>query len=142
MRYFFVLFMWTCFTSLSVGQITITGYNHVALTVKDIEKSTIFYRDTVGLAVIPVPKHLQAIRSWFRIAEGQELHLLADRREAVTNNDPNHCHFSMTVTNADAVEVHLKALNVKYLRQQRFDGIWQIYITDPDGYSVEFNEAK
>ncbi|MBL7818360.1 MAG: sugar phosphate isomerase/epimerase [Saprospiraceae bacterium] len=29
-----------------------------------------------------------------------------------------------------------------YLRQKRFDGAYQIYVTDPDGYFIELNEPK
>ena len=124
------------------AQIPITGYNHVALAVKNIEESARFYREFIGLAPIEVPDHLKAIRSWFRIAPGQELHLLAGRTFPVANNDPNLAHFSLTIPDADPVEAYLKSKNYPYLRQQRFDGAWQIYIADPDGYFIELNEPK
>ncbi|MCC6463556.1 MAG: DUF1080 domain-containing protein [Saprospiraceae bacterium] len=124
------------------AQIAVSGYNHVALAVKDIEASARFYRDFIGLKPIEVPEHLKAIRSWFSIAAGQELHLLAGRTFPVTNNDPNAAHFSLTIANADPVEAYLKAQGLPYLRQQRFDGAWQIYISDPDGYFIELNEPK
>jgi catechol 2,3-dioxygenase-like lactoylglutathione lyase family enzyme len=124
------------------AQIAVTGYNHVALSVKNIEESARFYREVVGLQPLEVPDQLKAIRSWFRIAPGQELHLLAGRSFPVTNNDPNMAHFSLTIPNADTVEVYLKKIKLPYLRQQRFDGAWQIYITDPDGYFIELNEPK
>lgn len=124
------------------AQIPVTGYNHVALAVKDLEKSAAFYRETLGLEPIAVPADLKAIRAWFRIAPGQELHLLGGRKAAVTNNDPNLAHFALTIAAADPVEAYLKSKGVKYHRQQRFDGAWQIYLTDPDGYVIELNEPK
>lgn len=124
------------------AQIAVSGYNHVALCVKNIEESARFYREVIGLEPIEVPDHLKAIRSWFRIAPGQELHLLAGRTFPVTNNDPNMAHFSLTIADADPVEVYLKSKGLPYLRQQRFDGAWQIYISDPDGYFIELNEPK
>ncbi|HRI62044.1 MAG TPA: DUF1080 domain-containing protein, partial [Saprospiraceae bacterium] len=124
------------------AQIPVTGYNHVALAVKDIKESAKFYREFIGLEPIEVPEHLKAIRSWFKIAPGQELHLLAGRTFPVTNNDPNLAHFSLTIPDADPVEAYLKEKKYPYLRQQRFDGAWQIYITDPDGYFIELNEPK
>lgn len=124
------------------AQIPVTGYNHVALAVKDIQESAKFYGEFMGLERIEVPEHLKAIRSWFKIAPGQELHLLAGRTFPVTNNDPNLAHFSLTIPGADPVEAYLKEKNYPYLRQQRFDGAWQIYITDPDGYFIELNEPK
>jgi len=124
------------------AQITITGYNHVALAVKDIQESAKFYGEFLGLEKIEVPEHLKAIRSWFKIAPGQELHLLAGRTFPVTNNDPNLAHFSLTIPDADPVEAYLKEKNYPYLRQKRFDGASQIYIADPDGYFIELNEPK
>lgn len=137
-----VLFWATFFCLPLPAQITVTGYNHVALSVKDIEASARFYREIIGLEPVDVPEHLKAIRSWFRIAPGQELHLLAGRTFPVTNNDPNAAHFSLTIPDADPVEAYLKNKGLPYLRQQRFDGAWQIYITDPDGYFIELNEPK
>ena len=124
------------------AQIAITGYNHVALAVKDMEASARFYREVIGLEPIEVPDNLKAIRSWFKIAPGQELHLLAGRSFPVTNNDPNAAHFSLTIPDADPVEAYLKTKGLPYLRQQRFDGAWQIFISDPDGYFIELNEPK
>ena len=124
------------------AQITVSGYNHVALSVKDMEASARFYRDIIGLEPIPVPENMKAIRSWFRVAPGQELHLLAGRVFPVTNNDPNMAHFSLTIADADPVEQFLKSKGLPYLRQKRFDGAWQIYVADPDGYFIELNEPK
>lgn len=124
------------------AQIAVTGYNHVALAVKNIEESARFYREVIGLEPVEVPEHLKAIRAWFKIAPGQELHLLAGRSFPVTNNDPNLAHFSLTIPNADPVETYLKTKGLPYLRQQRFDKAWQIYVSDPDGYFIELNEPK
>lgn len=124
------------------AQITVTGYNHVALAVKDIQESAKFYGEFLGLEKVEVPEHLKAIRAWFKIAPGQELHLLAGRTFPVTNNDPNLAHFSLTIPDADPVEKYLKEKNYPYLRQKRFDGASQIYIADPDGYFIELNEPK
>ena len=124
------------------AQIAVNGYNHVALCVKDIKESTRFYRDVMGLETVEVPEQMKAIRSWFKIAPGQELHLLAGRTFPVANNDPNMSHFSLTISDANPVEAYLKNLKMPYLRQQRFDGAWQIFISDPDGYFIELNEPK
>ncbi len=138
-----LLFVLAFFSAASLfGQIPINGYNHVALAVKDIEVSARFYRELVGLEQITVPDNLKAIRAWFKIAPGQELHLLAGRVDSVANNDRNGAHFALSITDANPIEAYLKTKNYPYHRQQRFDGAWQIYITDPDGYVIELNEPK
>lgn len=124
--------------------IPIQSYNHVGLAVKDLQASAKFYREVIGLQPLNVPDNLLAIRRWFQIAPGQELHLLLGRNEPVTNNDKNSGHFSWTIpaSSADAIEAYLKEKGLPYHRQKRFDGAYQIYITDPDGYVIELNEPK
>ena len=124
--------------------IEILSYNHVGLAVKDLKISVIFYRDIIGLSPLEVPDNMLAIRRWFRVAPGQELHLLLGRENPVANNDRNGAHFSLSIptNSADGIEVFLKEKNVSYHRQKRFDGAFQIYVTDPDGYVIELNEPK
>lgn len=140
-RIAFCLFCISCITQNVKSQIQITEINHVALAVADIRASTVFYRDVIGLQPIPVPEELKSIRSWFQIAPGQELHLLAGRKTTV-DHDKNGSHYSLTIPDANPVEAYLKSLGMEYHRQQRFDGAWQIYISDPDGYVIELNEPK
>lgn len=124
--------------------IEILSYNHVGLAVKDLKTSVTFYRDIIGLSPLDVPDNMLAIRRWFRVAPGQELHLLLGRENPVANNDKNGAHFSLSIptNSADGIEAFLKEKNVPYHRQKRFDGAYQIYVTDPDGYVIELNEPK
>jgi len=124
--------------------ITILSYNHVGLAVKDLKTSVTFYRDIIGLSPLEVPDNMLAVRRWFRVAAGQELHLLLGRENPVANNDKNGAHFSLSIptNSADEIEAFLKEKNVPYHRQKRFDGAFQIYVTDPDGYVIELNEPK
>ena len=124
--------------------IEILSYNHVGLAVKDLKTSVIFYREIIGLSPLDVPDNMLAIRRWFRVASGQELHLLLGRENPVANNDRNGAHFSLSIptNSADGIEAFLKEKNVPYHRQKRFDGAFQIYVTDPDGYVIELNEPK
>jgi len=124
--------------------IEILSYNHVGLAVKDLKASVTFYRDIIGLSPLDVPDNMLAIRRWFKVAPGQELHLLLGRENPVANNDKNGAHFSLSIptNSADEIEAFLKEKNVTYHRQKRFDGAYQIYVTDPDGYVIELNEPK
>ncbi len=129
--------------SKSTG-ISILSYNHIGLAVKDLKTSATFYREIIGLSPLDLPDNLVAIRRWFKIAPGQELHLLLGRQNPVANNDKNGAHFSLSIAAnaADGVEAFLKSKNLPYVRQKRFDGAYQIFITDPDGYVIELNEPK
>ena len=145
----FIIFMFLSFKGISqevkiTKGITILSYNHVGLAVKDLKISVVFYRDIIGLSPLDVPNNMLAIRRWFRVAPGQELHLLLGRENPVANNDKNGAHFSLSIptNSADEIEAFLKEKNVPYHRQKRFDGAYQIYVTDPDGYVIELNEPK
>ena len=129
------------FNPLVNAQVRIRGINHIALAVEDIPASRQFYEYVIGLKPIAVPDELKEIRAWFSIAPGQELHLLAGRKKPV-HHDRNGSHISFTIEDADAMEAYLKLQSMEYHRQERFDGVSQIYIEDPDGYVIEFNESK
>lgn len=143
----FLILLLTKITSAqptSEKAINIFSYNHIGLAVKNLKVSSTFYREILGLSPIEVPANLVEKRSWFKIGSGQELHLLLGRELPVTNNDKNGGHFSLSIPSgsADKVEQFLKLKQISCHRQQRFDGAWQIYLTDPDGYVIELNEPK
>jgi catechol 2,3-dioxygenase-like lactoylglutathione lyase family enzyme len=139
--------LFTCLGSAALAQasshpdqIGVVRHNHIALQVADMGASAAFYGGLLGLERIPLadPK-LQAIRAWFRIGPDQQIHLLAGRTQPVVN-DRNGSHFAVFVANIDQTEAYLKKRQVTYHAQVRFDGVKQIYIADPDGYLIEFNQ--
>ena len=119
----------------------IIRHNHLAIQVKDVPASAVFYRDVLGLKPIPVPENLKLTRAWFDIGDGQQVHLLDGRTETITH-DRNGSHYALFVENIDKSEHFLKSKNVPYHRQVRFDGVVQIYFSDPDGYLFELNQGK
>lgn len=123
------------------GKIEVVKHNHVALHVKDIEASTAFYKDVLGLEPIAVPDSLKAIRSWFKLGTDQQIHLLAGRTKKV-HNSRTGSHFAVVVQSMSSAENFLISNKIKYHKQVRFDGAVQIYIADPDGYLIELNDVK
>jgi|GEM_PF-262560 lactoylglutathione lyase len=119
----------------------IIRHNHLAIHVKDIPASAVFYRDVLGLKPVPVPDNMKATRAWFDIGDGQMIHLLNGRTEQIVH-DRNGSHYALFVENIGQSEAFLKAKNIPYHRQVRFDGIVQLYFSDPDGYLFELNEGK
>ncbi|MEO6220880.1 MAG: VOC family protein, partial [Ginsengibacter sp.] len=49
--------------------------NHIAVYVLNLEKSTSFYHDIVGLEIIPEPFH-DGRHTWFSIGNNASLHLI------------------------------------------------------------------
>lgn len=119
----------------------IIRHNHLAIQVKDVPASAVFYRDVLGLKPIPVPDNLKLTRAWFDIGDGQQIHLLDGRTGAIAH-DRNGSHYALFVENIDKSEQFLKSKNIAYHRQVRFDGVVQIYFPDPDGYLFELNQGR
>lgn len=121
--------------------IRIRNLNHVSLQVKDVDKTIAFYRDVVGLPLLPRPD-FKFRGAWFQIGgAGQELHLI-DGAGAPVSSTSRGDHFAIMVESLDDVEPILKANGVKYTGpHHRPDGAKQIFADDPDGHVVEFCTA-
>jgi catechol 2,3-dioxygenase-like lactoylglutathione lyase family enzyme len=144
LKIIFVLLLHFSFMSLIAQEdikIEVVNHNHIALQVKDIKISTRFYKEVLGLESIEVPDTLKAIRSWFKLGTDQQIHLLAGRNHTVMN-DRNGSHFALFVKSINNTEMYLKKNNIPHHAQVRFDGAKQIYVADPDGYLIEFNQVK
>ena len=121
--------------------------NHIALYVTDLNKSTIFYRDIVGLDTIPEPFH-DGRHTWFGVGVKSHLHLISGLEKSEPRNKNTHLCFSVP-----SVPQFIEKLNKagvgyedwpgkKQSVTNRVDGVKQIYFTDPDGYWIEINDAK
>jgi lactoylglutathione lyase len=125
---------------------TIPHADHVALYVKDLDKSETFYRDVMQLGIIPDPFH-DGKHVWFRTGEHSQLHIIQGAAE-VAQHDINS-HFAYSVPNLEVFEKHLDDIHIKYGNwtggkelQLRPDGVKQIYLQDPDNYWIEVNDSK
>ncbi|MFC3197923.1 VOC family protein [Parapedobacter deserti] len=122
-------------------------FNHVALSVYDLEKSASFYQDVLQLDTIPEPFKIGK-HKWFEIAPGLSLHLIRDAAEIREHNRSTHLCFS--VVSIDDFIARLKKFGVDYYNVQhelgkvgtRVDGVKQLYIKDPDGYWIEVNDER
>ncbi|MBF2709640.1 VOC family protein [Flavobacterium soyangense] len=128
------------------AQNTNLTFNHIALSVKDLEQSAIFYKEVLQLQEINNKTKMEGIR-WFSLGEGKELHLISLLKEPVTTNKA--VHFALTTSYLDAFVKTLEAKNIPYSDwpgipnkvNLRADGIKQIYLQDPNGYWIEVNSV-
>ncbi|MHB1146780.1 MAG: VOC family protein [Lutibacter sp.] len=141
-----LLIFFTFFGMLQAQETSQFTFNHVALSVKDINQSAKFYQDILGLQEITNRTKMDGIR-WFSFGEGKELHLVSILKEPVTTNKA--VHFALTTANFDAFVKTLETPNVIYSDwpgaqnkiSKRADEIKQIYFQDPDGYWIEVNSV-
>ncbi|MGE5107893.1 MAG: VOC family protein [Sphingobacteriales bacterium] len=121
-------------------------FNHLALSVKDVNRSADFYKNVLDLEEITNRTKMEGIR-WFSFGEGKELHLISILKENVITNKANH--LALTTAQFDAFVTRLDKMNISYSDwpgvnhkiNVRADGIKQIYIQDPDGYWIEINSV-
>ncbi len=147
---FFCFFLTAFFLILSVSRSNSyaqefdTAFDHQAIVVSDLDKSAAFYNEILGLKEIENGTG-KPTRRWFSLGGDLQLHLLADEMEGVSVN--KSIHMAVTISNFDEFVENLRSRNITFTDwpgnvnkiNHRQDGIKQIYIKDPDGYSIEVN---
>ncbi|HKK76133.1 MAG TPA: VOC family protein [Saprospiraceae bacterium] len=121
-------------------------FNHVALSVKDVDRAADFYSEVLHLKEIRNETRNPDIR-WFSLGEGKELHLISSVKKRFKINKA--IHFAITISNYDAFVANLEANGITYsswLGEEgkvslRPDGIRQVYVRDPDGHWIEINSV-
>lgn len=121
--------------------------NHIALSVKDADRSAEFYKTVMLLPEITNRTKIEGIR-WVALADGRELHLISILKEPVTINKA--VHLGLTSNDFDAVLKRLTDLKIPYSDwtgkpntfTNRADGVKQLYFQDPDGYWIEVNSVN
>lgn len=122
------------------------SFNHVALSVKNLEQSAEFYKNTLNLKEI-TNKTKKDSRKWFSLGDGKELHLISDFEGSIVVTKA--VHMALTTSNFDTFIEKLKSIHIKYTDWEgnpniisiRADGIKQVFFQDPDGYWIEVNSV-
>jgi catechol 2,3-dioxygenase-like lactoylglutathione lyase family enzyme len=119
--------------------VEIRDLNHVALHVQNVAASCRFYEEILNLTPIARPAFTFP-GAWFQIGSAQQLHLIGERVLPVVAQ-PRGNHFAVRVASIRAAEADLQAKNISFTGPgQRPDGIWQIFLRDPDGHIIELTE--
>jgi catechol 2,3-dioxygenase-like lactoylglutathione lyase family enzyme len=123
------------------------SFNHLALSVKDVNRSAAFYTTVLKLPEIVNRTKIEGIR-WFALADGKELHLISIIKKKFVINKA--IHMGLSTNNFDAFIQRLVSLKIPYSDWTgkpntvniRTDGVKQIFFQDPDGYWVEVNNVE
>jgi catechol 2,3-dioxygenase-like lactoylglutathione lyase family enzyme len=121
--------------SRTLARVRATGLNHVSIAARDLEESTRFYEEVLGLERIPTPKFESPVQ-WLRVGDLQ-LHLFLEDAPA-----PSRHHLGLTIDDFDA------AYNAVKARNSDTWGWWlvelpsrqvQLYFRDPADNLIELN---
>lgn len=134
-------------TPEAARRMRITGLHHVSLISGDLQRTTTFYRDTLGLALVeqttndddPDARHF-----WFGDAEGAAGTLISfleypQLPEGTVGVGSTH-HLALAVESAEELEAwkeYLRGRDIQttdVLKRGRFTSL---YLRDPDGHIVE-----
>jgi len=121
------------------------SFNHIALSVKDVDESIKFYQKVFQFKEIDNTASDSKTR-WLSMSEGKELHLIPRPDSEIKVNKA--VHFALTTSELNAFVRHLEAIQIAYSDwinnpnkiHIRKDGIRQVYFKDPNGYWLEVND--
>jgi len=121
------------------------SFNHIALSVRDINKSVAFYQNLLELPEIENTASNSKTR-WLAFNKNVQLHLIPRPESIIKTNKA--VHFALATHDLSNIIKRLVALKINYSDWRdtpdksyvRNDGIKQIYFQDPDGYWIELNE--
>ena len=122
------------------------SFNHLALSVKNVDASIEFYQRVLHLQEIENTASNSRTR-WLSLGAGQQLHLIYRPEEEIIVTQS--VHFALATDDIDSVIEHLVDLGIEYFDwsstpnkiEVRSDGFQQIYFQDPDGYWIEINNV-
>ncbi len=122
------------------------SFNHLALSVRDVNRSAEFYKNVLGLEEITNRTKIEGIR-WFSLGEGKELHLISILKDDFKVNKA--IHFALAMPDVGSFVKKLDSMKISYSDwpgnlgkiTTRADGIKQVYFQDPDGYWIEANSV-
>ncbi len=123
-----------------------TSVGHVAIRVKDIDRSLAFYSGKLGFSEM-FRLHRDNGDLWLiylRITDSQYLEVFPDAvgERAPDRNAIGLNHFCLTVDNIDDVLRDIKDANISLFQELKVgpDGNRQAWIEDPDGNRIELLE--
>ncbi|WPR70906.1 VOC family protein [Flavobacterium sp. NG2] len=120
------------------------SFNHLALSVKDVNESVEFYQKLFKLEEIKNTASDSKTR-WLSLNEGKQLHLIPHPNSEIKINKA--VHFALSTSDLDSLIDNLNNLKIEFSDWNdvpnkiyvRKDGIKQIYFQDPNGYWIEIN---
>ena len=121
------------------------SFNHIALSVKDVNESIEFYQKVLQLKEIKNTASDSKTR-WLSFDDGKQLHLIPRPNSEIKTNKA--VHFALTTPDLNSFITYLKKLKIDYSDwlgspnkdYMRKDGIRQVYFQDPNGYWLEIND--
>ncbi len=119
--------------------ITTNGLNHLALPVKDPERSAQFYADLFNMEITSSSPEMAFLKT---VGSTDMIALNRSKVEVVSGRNSMHFGFMVDPEQFDAALVTIEEKSVKKVSEPGRRGIGRyIFIEDPDGYTIEIFEC-
>lgn len=118
--------------------VALQGLNHVSFPVRDLERAVHFYREVLGLEMIPRP-NLPFPGAWLG-GNGIQVHLIVPPEGAPLGSPPPSLnplagHVAFAIDDYDRVVSALHAAGLETL--EAGSEVGQLWVRDPDGHLIE-----
>lgn len=113
--------------------IRVTHLDHCSVLITNLERARWFYRDVMALEEMARPKTFDFVALWFKLADGQTLHLL--QKPAPDTRSPRH--FALRVPDARAAREHFRSHGVEVQETGPIPHCDRFFVHDPDGNRIE-----
>ena len=138
MKNIFLIIIFTLLSVNTFSQVFEFSNNHLALLVKDIDKSAKFYDEVLQLEEIETPEGMPDTVRWFVLSDKTQIHLTeSDEKIKITkgvNTSLSTKHLVEFINLLITKKVHFEDwFGEETKSTTRSDGIKLIYLQDPDG---------
>lgn len=116
-----------------MSALDVTHLDHCSVLITDLAKARAFYAGVLGLTEIPKPKTFDFVALWFRLNDGQTLHLLLKPQ-------PDTCsprHFALRVPDVKAAREHFRTHDIEIQETGPIPHCDRFFVFDPDGNRIE-----
>ncbi|MBM3959589.1 MAG: hypothetical protein FJ314_07445 [SAR202 cluster bacterium] len=109
--------------------------NHQSMPIRDRGRALTFWRDLLGLEIVPTQEGTGDRLIWLRAADGSMVHLL--QRD---DQDRPNIHTAFEVEDFDAALQEMREAGFEIVKGplERADGQRAFYVFDPEGNRLEF----
>jgi catechol 2,3-dioxygenase-like lactoylglutathione lyase family enzyme len=120
----------------------LTRIGHVELRVRDLDQSATFYRDVFGMArrEASPPSDNVCVCVGVPASGGEEFTIVLTEGLPLSTELAGLDHVSLSaLTEQDVRDIYAKAdqLGLRCTKPRHFDGAFQTFVFDPDGYKIE-----
>ena len=132
----------------------LTELNHYFVRANDLEKTKDFYCDVLGFEVMPRPNfpfpgYWLGINGKIQVHMGpagiknQEMYYLGTPKNAAADHAGVVDHIAFRATGLRDMIAHLGKLGIEFNQRQVDDqGLYQLFMFDPNGIKIELNYAN